>query len=329
MAAESKPFTIAATYLMWIGSEHYKTAKDWISEALEQGVSKRLPNDHMGAALLRPGTVVFVAHDEGEHSSCPECAGVAACPECRKNAEAEQRELAVAERFLEEAKKHENGSSEHKSCYLRAKNARKRAQKHDDNQLNCELCFGSGYVGEGTGGNVIFENGESWDYRKYMYYRNQPKKWTPAAEGGIAKMDMCQACGGFGRLPEGKVFGMFVPEKIEYIATGDEEKSKAMEEKGFVIVPFGGLSAEKKRGCGKRKPGGVYVATKAGSESTAGADAVEALKLDSDAIEVKGNFVSFTQPIDIAGTKRFRGLSRWEMPVEVEEEAEMIAEAME
>lgn len=328
-STESSLFTIAATYLMWIGSEHYSSIIDWTKEALEKGVSKRLPNDHVGRALLQPGTVVFVAHDEGKHAPCFECAGTVECPECRKNAEAVARETATVERFLEEANTYEEGSKERKSCERRANNAQKRIEKHDDAQSNCELCLGSGSVEEGTGGNVVFENGEAWDYRKYMYYRNQPKKWTPATEGGVAKMEMCQHCGGFGRLPEGKVFGLFVPEQVEYVDAGDEEKTKAMLDKGFTVIDASMLAAEAKRGCGVRKPGGVYATTTPDSESTSGAKAAEALKLDNADIEAKGNFVAFTRSIDISGTKRFRGLARWDMPADVEEEAEMIAEAME
>ena len=75
---------IKNTYLMWIGSEHYSTIDSWVKEATEQGVSKRLPNEHMGTSLLNPGTVVFVAHDEGDMDECTECLGTISCGECRK-----------------------------------------------------------------------------------------------------------------------------------------------------------------------------------------------------------------------------------------------------
>lgn len=320
---------IIATYLMWIGSEGYKTIADWTKEALEMGVSKRLPNAFMGKSLLQDGTVVFVAHDEGSMDACPECVGTIECPDCRKNREAARRERDMADALTDEAEAHDEGSKERKSCERRAKNALKRADKHDDNIASCERCFGSGDVEEGTGGQVVFEDGEAWDYRKYMYHRNQPKKWTDADKGGIAVMKRCEHCGGFGRIPNGKVFGLFVPEAVEYIDAGDEDKTKEMEEAGFKTVTKTTLVTEKRRGCGKRKPGGVYVVTRTETTSTAGVEAIKDLGLDEAACEVRGNFVQFHTPIDIAGTKRFRGLAKWEMPEDVADEAEMIADAME
>ena len=276
---------IIATYLMWIGSEHYKTIEEWVKEALLQGVSKRLPTPAMGRTLLQPGTVVFVAHDEGEMHECPECAGAIECPDCRKNTEAAARERALADKLDDEAAEAESTKAR-QSAERRAKNARKRADRHEGLMAECETCFGANEVEAGTGGTVVFEDGEEWDYRRYTYHRNQPKKWTAEDKGGIAVMKRCEHCGGFGRIPNGKVFGCFVPEAVEYIEAGDEDKTKAMTESGFSVVPMHVASDESARGCGKRKPDGVYVVTRHDSTSTVGAEAAEALKLQE--VEVKG-----------------------------------------
>jgi len=315
------------SYLMWIGSDHYKTIDSWIKEAQEMGVSKRLPNDFVASALLQPGTVVFVAHDEGEMDPCPVCASDMECPDCRKHTEAAAREQALADRLGVEAMTKEG--KEEASALLRQRNAAKRVEEHRAAAESCEACFGTGRITEGTGGKVVFEDGEAWDFRKYMYWRNQPKKWTAEDKGGISELGRCENCGGFGRIPCGKVFGLFVPEAIEYIDDGDAEKSKKMEEKGFKVVTKDILVDEHKRGCGKRKPGGVYAVTKVVSTSTAGADAVKALKLDAKDVEVKGNFVSLLKPIDISGTRRFRGVARWELTEETADAAAMAVEGLE
>lgn len=326
---------IKNTYLMWIGSEHYKTIEDWVKEATEQGVSKRLPNSHMGKSLMEPGTVVFVAHDEGDMDECGHCSGAIECPDCRKAQALYDRETALAAKLTEEANAKVNhgmglvhvlDAKERKSALKRAENASERAKKADEAMESCERCLGSNEVEAGTGGTVVFEDGNAWDYRRYMYHRNQPAKWTAEDQGGIATMKRCEACGGSGRIPNGKVFGCFVPEAIEYIESADSKKLDVAKEAGFDIVAASVVGSERKRGCGKRRPGGTYAVTKVSSKSTAGAEAVEALGLEG--CEVKGNFVSLGEAVDISGSKRFRGLAKWEMPSDVEDEAEMIAEAM-
>jgi len=323
---------IKNTYLMWIGSAHYSSIEDWVKEAAEQGVSKRLPNEHMGKSLLEPGTVVFVAHDEGEMDECDHCLGTISCGACRKREEAIAREQATIEKLTKAAEALEPGSKEAKSALRKAANATKRAAKLSVDMDNCEDCLGSGEVEAGSGGAVVFGDGDAWDYRRYTYYRNQPAKWTDADKGGISGMDRCEHCGGFGRIPCGKVFGLFVPEQVEFINPGTEEgneKAKTLAESGIKEVSLAQVKGEKKRGCGKRHGGGVYATTTPGSASTSGAEAAKALGLDESDLEVKGNFVSFVAPVDISGTKRFRGLARWALPADVAEEAEMVAEAME
>ncbi len=327
--------TILNTYLMWIGSESYKTIEDWTAEAIERGVSKRLPNEYIGEGLMESGTVIFVAHDEGDMYECEECASTIECPDCRKAQASYDREAHLADKLQKEAEAKVNhgmgrvfvlDAKERKSALNRATNAVARCEKLDEEMDGCERCLGTKEITAGSGGTVVFEDGSVWDHRRYMYHRNQPKKWTAADKGGIAVNKRCERCGGSGRLPNGKVFGLVVPEAIEYVESGNVDKDKAMADRGFKIVTATMLKCELKRKCGVRKPGGVYAVTAPGSESTAGGEAADALGINE--VEVKGNFVQFMTPVDISGTKRFRGLARWELPEAVEDEAEMITEAL-
>src|SRR5690606_29035571 len=80
----SKKSLASKAWLMWIGTEFYPTIESWANEAVELGVSKRLPSGALGEALMEPGNVVFVAHDEGEKTECPDCLGTIECPDCRR-----------------------------------------------------------------------------------------------------------------------------------------------------------------------------------------------------------------------------------------------------
>lgn len=52
----------AAAYIIWIGAQHYKTPADFINEAKQQGISRRLPGDHIPKSLTPGETVVYLAH---------------------------------------------------------------------------------------------------------------------------------------------------------------------------------------------------------------------------------------------------------------------------
>src|SRR5690606_29213560 len=119
----------------------------------------------------------------------------------------------------------------------------------------------------GTGGYVELNDGTRWDYREYMYWRNQPKKWDFRTE--LKEAHMCEACGGFGTLPEGKVFGVFLPEKVEYILTGEETAEELEKLSAFALVGELALKAESERRCGRRKAGGVYATSAAGKPTKA------------------------------------------------------------
>lgn len=316
------------TFLIWVGSEHYAKMEDWIQEAKEQGVSKRLPNEHMAKSLMEPGTAIFVAHDEGEREDCPECATEIDCPDCRRADERAQRENVLRRHLEGEASKLEKGSKERKSLETRAENAAKRQAAAEDEIEGCDQCLGTGKLRAGSGGKVTFNNGETWDYRRYNYFLHQPKKWTADEEGGIAEEKMCECCGGKGELPKGVVFGLIVPERFEYITDGSAERDAAMAARGFTVVSAGALKEEAPRKCGRRKPGGVYAVTSSARKgpSPALAAAFEA-GVSALEVEVHGDFVTFLKPISIPGHKRHRGLARFTLSKAISEEAEMIADA--
>jgi hypothetical protein len=294
---------IEQAYLMWVGSEHYPTIEKWTSEAAEMGVSKRLPSLSIGKKMMEPGTIVFVAHDEGRMVECEGCAGKIDCPECRKR---------DAEILREQAKVAHFTATEKTALAERAKERIEliKAQKN-----TCSACRGRGRTKAGTGGKVLFKNGEKWDYRKYNYHLHQPKVWTPEGEWEVVEKNMCEDCGGTGKLPDGKVFGIFLPENMEFITMDEEVEGAAEAEEaataaGAIVVPYEEIGKEKKRGCGKRKAGGVYVSTSPDAKSKKKLTKIAGeLGVEADAIEIHGNFASFLKPVAIPGVKRFRGIA--------------------
>lgn len=298
------------TYLIWVGSEHYSTIDAWTTEAMEMGVSKRLPNEAMGHALMKPNTVVLVAHDEGNFRECTFCEHEIECGECRKSnvllekLEAQRVEAAKALHFASER------------ATALAPGLKKRldkivAKKHaiEIDIDNCDECLGAQVVMAGSGGKVEFNNGETWDYRKYNYWLHQPKIWSPAMEDGIAVCARCEECGGTGKRSVGVVFGMFIPEVLELVvseAVGYDEPLPS----GVSLVPEHVVKAEKVRGCGRRKRGGFYVRTEPTEEEKVAKHGSVPTAM------IKGNFGSFLSRYDI-GAKRFRGLKRF--PIETAE----------
>lgn len=328
---------ITNTYLMWIGKDHYPTIQSYTDEAEALGISKRLPNAAVAQALSRPGTVVFLAHDEGNYEECGECSGKMENPERRKlilthlrtlqelaKRKAELSDYTAPERVAE----HGADVKVLKHMEVLLKNAQKRADQAKQ-AVDDEPEFITG----GTGGTVTVD-GEAWDYRRYNYWLHQPGKWDVNTHK-VDTTGMCKACGGSGRVPVGQVFGLFVPQQLEYILKpedNDEVKAK-MEAMGIKVIKTKMIKAETKRGCGYRKPGGVYAVTKDGEEDKeATKAAIEALvkggHITPEGADVKGGFIKLLTPIDIPSTKRFRGIRRWKLDARVAAEAELIAEAM-
>lgn len=326
-AKKPKTKEILNSYLMWVGAEHYADIKTYADEAVAHGISKRMPTVEMATKLAEPGSVVFLAHDEGEYKDCRACHGEMECGECRKldgKIEAAKEELkALREEELAEGE----------SPALAKKLARLKASVKEiaKEMKGCKLCKGTGTHKGGTGG-LVCVNDDAWDYRRYNYWLHQPKKWSPA--GKLVEEHMCEKCGGTGRLPEGKVFGLFLPSDVEWIVPeGTPEKVKAeMKKRGFKLVPEKVLVKEPRRGCGKRRPGGVYITTKPDGDLDAKGEAILAELIESGAVvaegvEVSGSFVRFIEPVAI-DSKRFRGVKRWSLDPKAEREAEMILDAM-
>jgi hypothetical protein len=337
--------------MMWVGSESYKTIKDWTDEAIVQGISKRLPNAAVGRCLAEEGTVIFVAHDEGVFHECPDCIGVVENPEARKMRtdlervakEVEGYELALEsthEESEEYVKSHPNAGSDdenivalHKeSTRLMRLIARRNAKYRS---IEEELETSREYVEGGTGGHVhIMSDGgtvERWDYRKYNYWLHQPKKFDV---NSVVKKNMCESCGGTGQLPDAKIFGVFIPSAVEYILKpcDDEEVKKRMEARGISTVTQTQLKSEVIRKCGKRHEGGVYIVASTSEEPTKQmVEVVEELVkkglVEPDGVEIKGDFVRFIEPVETE-VKRFRGIKSWCLDPRAEEEAEMIFDAM-
>lgn len=353
---------IKKSYLMWVGAEHYPTIQDYVDECKTMGVSKRLPNVVVAEAMMKPGTVVFMAHDEGEYDECAECVGTIECPDCRKrNAEMARIILENDDLLeeLEELKKELVSIDADLGLPRMAKNAKlkaeleekakktataiKRAQtklrKREEKLIQleavndtCDTCDGTSKVDAGTGGMVQFGDGDRWDYRKYNYYLHQPKAWSASMKDGVDDDEMCAHCGGTGRMPQGKVFGCFVPADIEYILKAEDTATVKAELEAKNVTVVTSVTAEPKRGCGVRKEGGVYVVTRTGKATKDAKKVVTELVksgvIKAEAAQVTGNFIEFLAPVDI-DSKRFRGIKTWSLEPDAEEEAEMALDALE
>lgn len=344
-----EPGFINDAFLLWIGSEFYGTIEDYTSEAIVMGISKRIPSVHIGRQMMEPGAVVFVAHDEGKTKDCKKCMGFFECPLCRKRTEEiaslrgeidrvkdRYKDLLVAGgiAFTVDFSKSEVVPAAARSFVaLRERKIAVLFKEHE----TCAKCSGAGNCHGGTGGTVVLPTGQKWDYRKYNYFLHQPKKFNP--ETDLKSKKMCATCGGTGELPVAQIFGVFVPEQLEYILTGEESADFALRTSDVTKIGPDALKVEYKRKCGKRKPGGFYVTTRA---DALGADAItpEAAKLEKDLKErglvtekgcdVTGSFIRFTKPLAV-NEKRFRGVKRIDMASisrAVKIEAEGIREAL-
>jgi len=265
--SSATPFEVRSSYLMWIGAEHYGTIEDYAGEAVKYGVSKRLSNVHMASALKEKGTVIFLAHDEHCYVECEECTGTVECGECRKRG-VEMTKIAAETKALrtelvdEKAKESTVSGTEEFDLEKKIKrlerlieNRVKKFSKLEDGCDDCDVCEGEGNFDGGTGG-VATVSGKDMDYRCYNYWLHQPAKFS--TKGKKIVLEMCDACGGTGRLPEGKVFGCILPSDVEYILKEDDDETvaKAAAEAGFKTVTWEAAKKEDARGCGKRKPAG-------------------------------------------------------------------------
>lgn len=321
---------IKNSYLMWVGKEHYGDIAAYSEEAVTLGISKRVPNVGVAKALTEPGTVVFVAHDEGESHDCPDCQGEIECPECRKRDQEVASLKAAIAKVRDKHEDFDNEASKGDKRFVAVREAK--IAKLEAASESCAACDGEGLLTSGTGGMVTLKDGRVMDYRQYNYWLHQPAKFDPDT---VSTKKMCGTCGGTGLIPDAKVFGMFLPEGVEYILSGDEddEKRKVLDGVKAKLIDAATLKAETKRGCGFRKKGGTYVVTSPKAADPAKVrEAVAALvekgTISPDGVEVAGSFIRFTRPIDVE-VKRFRGIKSWSLDPKAEREAEMAAEALE
>lgn len=287
---------IQKPFLMWIGETFYKTIDEWVDEVKEQGVSKRVPSLGVAESMTSDGAVVFVAHDEGEHVDCPTCHAIVKCEVCGGSGH-------VVE--------HPAG------CVVET----------------CPACDGVGMIEGSTGGSIKVD-GKTWRFRFYLTQAKQPAIFKKG-EHAIEAKNVCSKCGGSGRLPKGKVFGVFVPAGIDYILRDeDDEVLKAkLAEKKVKTVTKEIRAKELVRKCGIRKGGGYYVVTTTVTDDSVRAEEVARELVDQgvlnpDGFEVHGTFIRFLAPVDITGVKRFRGVKRWNMTPDAEAEAEVAVEAV-
>ena len=337
------------SYLMWVGSDNYSNIDEWVDEVERLGVSKRLPNVSVAQAMGKPNTVVFVAHDEGEWKDCPECIGIIENPEWRKKAQTLKKLVLECESLESEiddlgiAVGKIDGLAPASDNYKKILSMKRMLKKREDSIeiLKEEMGQIDEEIEAGTGGSawlinvddgVEDDHPEMYDYRKYDYWKHQPLKFKRQFK--LVEEEMCTHCGGKGQLPIAKVFGLFVPDQIEYILKDEDDETvkKAMEGHGFKTIGKDRLGAEHKRKCGYRHQGGVYI-TSNGEDKKEVKRIVKELVNDGvvtpDGIEVKGGFIKFINPV-VVNEKRFRGIKRWNVSnVKVQAEADMIIDALE
>ena len=315
---------IKHSYLMWIGSEHYKDLDEYTDEVRTMGVSKRLPGLGMANALSQSETVVFVAHDNGETEPCDACLGEVVCPDCRVR---DGKIKANQDRIDSIMKNYEEGEVIPRGKQRTIDVCSAKIEKLIVEKASCETCDGQGVYEDGTGGYVVKSGGDRMDYRSYNYWIRQPGKFDQKKE--VMGKHICEECGGTGKIPKTKIFGLFVPSGVEYILSG-KENELVMEQVGkFKILDMKVVMTEGKRGCGKRHPG-FYVVTKGKDTKEYTEKVIRKLSekgIIEGSVDIIGDFIKFTKPVSISGVRRFRGVKKFNLIPEAEEQAEMIMEA--
>jgi hypothetical protein len=283
---------IKKSFLMWVGKEHYPTIADYVAEASAQGVSKRMPTAAMAQALAKPGTVVFLAHDEGVYTQCPNCEETAPCWDCDGTG------IINAGTTLE---------------------------------AECTHCV-AGHRTGGTGGHVTIDGAVTpWiaHWRAKMYdvaYRNanhvvSNEEMCPKC-GGKGNIPCGMVFGCF--VPKDIEF--IVP-----TGAADAVRDEAAK-RGFKLVEQVATAAEPIRGCGRRKAGGVYVVTKdveldIATKNKLMEELVATGKVPDGGATLTGAFLQFIEPITIE-ERRFRGLKKWDLTPETAMSAELMLEAV-
>jgi hypothetical protein len=317
---------IENSYLMWIGSEHYENLDEYTDEVKSMGVSKRLPGIGMANAMSQPNTVVFVAHDNGETEPCDACLGEVVCPDCRVR----DGKIKNHQDRIDAIMRHFKGEVLPRGKQRTVDICSDKIKKLIAEKKVCETCDGQGVYEDGTGGYVVKSGGEKMDYRSYNYWMRQPGKFDAKSE--VMGKYMCEECGGTGKIPQTKIFGVFIPTDVEYILSGRETEVVLREVEKFKLVEMTVVADEVERGCGKRHPGYYVVTRKTGPTKEYTKKVVEELSkkgVIEGAVEMIGDFVRFVKPVEISGVRRFRGVKKFNLVPEAEEQAEMVLDAIE
>lgn len=134
---------------------------------------------------------------------------------------------------------------------------------------------------------------------------DRKRKWRV-----VTGQKLCEACKGRGELPDGRIFGCCVVERLELLfdcvgaAREYKERREALRKHDRVPVTYvSGIEREPKRGCGYRQVGGWYLAS--GSESASKEARALAWELGT-AFRVHGPLIVFPEPVAYS-RGRFRG----------------------
>lgn len=299
-----------AVYLMWVGSKRCPTIASYVEEAVAFGVSKRLPNANVAGELAKAPATIFLAHDEGKTESCDACVGLMENPDHRVAVNALEVTRRKISQFANELLAAHESDDDREIERWDGKHDRVRAKLDG---MKSGLAIIDEFIEGPTGGFVMIDGAE-WDYRRYNYWLHQPKKWS-ADEHEIGKKVMCKTCGGTGQLSLGKVFGAILPSAIEYVMRPEDDGGVAasMKSKGLRVIDAKAATRQS----------GFYAVTNGINRSSVNsrdvliailiADLVNSGVIENGEAACNGEAIYFTPPIDIRGTKRFRGIKRWSM----------------
>lgn len=297
---------IQQSYLVWVGADLYETTAEFVEEARRLGVSKRLPGIGMANALSEPGSLVYLAHDDGEAYSCDACMGQVECSECRtwshKIAKWQGEADEVRKRYGDEE------PPRGKARIIEIREAR--IARAREAMAACEVCEGEGSFECGTGGYVVRKDGSRMDYRTFNYWMRQPHKFDVERE--IVEKHMCEECGGTGKRPAAVVFGAFVP-TIEVVKSGREIDIVLEQIERFECLTAADVEREPERKGGQREPGyyAVAGARKPSKFALAAAKELVQRRVVKGEPEVIGDFILFAKPVKVSELKRFRGVKRF------------------
>jgi len=104
-----------------------------------------------------------------------------------------------------------------------------------------------------------------------------------------------------------RLVGFFIIDGLEVVVEDKralEDKAREFVELGAMPISMAEIKSEPLRGCGYRKPGGVYIVQHLTPEQVLEIAELSDLKKD---IFAKGKLVVFPKPFPVAGTEHFRG----------------------